>query len=80
MCIGPREYRLTIEPESAPINPSPWLTSEKEQVLKLRSYDTFGCPGITYDLGYSTDRALIKTVSTGAAEEMMRLLLEAAKP
>lgn len=46
---------------------------------KAWAYDTFGCPGITYELGYSTDRALIKTVSTGAAEEMMRLLLEAEK-
>ncbi|WP_395736880.1 DPP IV N-terminal domain-containing protein [Prosthecobacter sp.] len=48
---------------------------------KAWAYDTFGCPGITYELGYSTDRKLIKETTSGAAEEMMKLLLEeAAKP
>ena len=47
---------------------------------KAWAYETFGCAGITYELGYNTDRELIKKVSTGAAEEMMKLLLtEAAK-
>lgn len=42
---------------------------------KSWAYDTFGCPGITYELGYSTDRELIQKVCVGAAEEMMTLLL-----
>ena len=47
---------------------------------KSWAHDTFGCAGITYELGYNTDRELIRKVSTGAAEEMMKLLLtEAAK-
>ncbi|QUE49316.1 hypothetical protein KBB96_10575 [Luteolibacter ambystomatis] len=45
------------------------------------AYETFGTPAITYELGYSTDRKLIRTVCEGAAEEMMKLLLEdEAKP
>lgn len=43
---------------------------------KSWAYDTFGCPGITYELGYETERPLIRDVAAGAAEEMMRLLLE----
>ncbi len=47
---------------------------------KSWAYGTFGCAGITYELGYNTDRELIRKVSTGAAEEMMKLLLaEVAK-
>lgn len=45
---------------------------------KAWAYDTFGCPGITCELGYNTDRALIQKVSAGAAEEMMKLLLQEA--
>jgi|GEM_PF-1132624 len=45
---------------------------------KAWAYDTFGCPGITYELGYNTDRPLIQKVSAGAAEEMMKLLLAEA--
>lgn len=40
------------------------------------AYETFGTPAITYELGYSTDRKLIRSVCEGAAEEMMKLLLE----
>jgi dipeptidyl-peptidase-4 len=48
---------------------------------KAWAYDTFGCAAITYELGYNTDRGLIRQVSTGAAEEMMKVLLEeAGKP
>jgi cytosolic carboxypeptidase protein 6 len=42
---------------------------------KSWAYETFGCAGITYELGYNTDRDLIKKVSAAAAEEMMQLLL-----
>jgi dipeptidyl-peptidase-4 len=48
---------------------------------KAWALETFGCAGITYELGYSTDRKLIEQTTTGVAEEMMKLLLEeAAKP
>ncbi len=43
---------------------------------KAWAYEAFRCAGITYELGYSTDRDLIKKVSAGAAEEMMQLLLD----
>ena len=46
---------------------------------KVWGYKQFGCPAITYELGDETDRAQIKALTTVAAEEMMRLLLEAAK-
>jgi cytosolic carboxypeptidase protein 6 len=42
---------------------------------KAWAYETFGIPAITYELGYETDRALIRKVCSGAAEEMMRILL-----
>ena len=45
---------------------------------KAWAYDTFGCPGITCELGYNTDRLLIQKVSAGAAAEMMKLLLAEA--
>ena len=38
-------------------------------------YHALGIPSITYELGDNTDRELISTISRGAAEEMMRLLL-----
>ena len=45
------------------------------------AWTQLGCPGITYEFGYGTDRALIRKISAGAAEEMMKLLLaELAKP
>jgi len=46
---------------------------------KSWAYDTFHCASITYELGYNTDRELINQVSAGAAEEMMKLLLEAVE-
>ena len=45
---------------------------------KAWAHETFGCAGITYELGYNTDRPLIQKLSTGAAEEMMKLLLDEA--
>ena len=39
------------------------------------AWTKLGCPGITYEFSYSTDRALIRKISAGAAEEMMKLLL-----
>lgn len=41
------------------------------------AYKTLGIPAITYELGDNTDRALLQQISTGAAQEMMQLLLAA---
>lgn len=40
-------------------------------------YKTLGIPAITYELGDNTDRALLRQISAGAAQEMMTLLLAA---
>lgn len=40
-------------------------------------YKTLGVPAITYELGDNTDRAQLQQISTGAAQEMMMLLLAA---
>jgi cytosolic carboxypeptidase protein 6 len=50
---------------------SPHVTS------KAWGYERFGSPSITYEFGDNTDRDLIRRQSKIAAEEMMRLLLEA---
>lgn len=42
-------------------------------------YETFGVPSITYEVGYNTDRDLIRRQTTVTSDEMMRLLLEAVK-
>jgi hypothetical protein len=39
------------------------------------AHHSFGIPGITYEIGDHTDRALLKTVAAEAAREMMTLLL-----
>jgi predicted deacylase len=39
------------------------------------AYKTLGIPAITYELGDNTDRALLRQVSAGAAQEMMGVLL-----
>ncbi len=39
------------------------------------AHHTFGIPGITYEIGDNTDRALLKRVAANAAQEMMALLL-----
>jgi hypothetical protein len=41
------------------------------------AYKTLGIPAITYELGDNTDRALLRQISAGAAQEMMSLLLSA---
>jgi hypothetical protein len=42
------------------------------------AYEQFGVPAITYELGDDTPRPLIRQIVSGAAEEMMKLLLAAA--
>ena len=51
----------------------------EEYTSKIWGYKTFGIPDITYELGDNTDRAWIKQIATGAAEEMMKLLLAEVK-
>jgi hypothetical protein len=38
---------------------------------------TFGVPAVTYEIGDHTDRARLRLIATGAAEETMTLLLQA---
>ncbi len=40
------------------------------------AHRTLGIPAITYEIGDNTDRALLQQIATGAAEEMMTLLLD----
>jgi murein tripeptide amidase MpaA len=51
--------------------------SEPARLVTSQSwaYNTFGIPAITYELGDNTDRALLRQISAGAAQEMMTLLL-----
>lgn len=49
-------------------------------ISKAYTYDTFGAPGVTFELGDDTDRALIKTIGREAAIAMMQTLLESAGP
>lgn len=46
---------------------------------KAWGYEQFGAPAITYEFGDKTPRPLIRRIASGAAEEMARLLLAAAK-
>jgi hypothetical protein len=41
------------------------------------AYKSLGVPSITYEIGDNTDRALLRQISVGAAQEMMTLLLAA---
>jgi len=43
------------------------------------AYRTLGIPAITYEIGDNTDRALLQRIAAGAAQEMMKLLLELKK-
>jgi cytosolic carboxypeptidase protein 6 len=42
-------------------------------------HQRLGVPAITYEIGDNTDRALLQQIATGAAQEMMTLLLELKK-
>ena len=50
----------------------------KQATAKYWGYETFRVPSITYEVGDTTDRDLIRTVAHTAAEEMMRILLHDA--
>ena len=45
-------------------------------VSKNWFYQTFDTPAVTYEVGDESDRALIRRLSTVAAEAMMALLLD----
>lgn len=49
-------------------------------VSKAYAYDTFGIPGITFELGDETDRELIKRIGRESAIAMMMTMLEASYP
>lgn len=51
----------------------------KEWTFKRWAFETFGAPGITYELGSATPHASIDRTVTGAADEAMKLLLEHAR-
>jgi len=61
------DYRVNRSP-SEPVR----LTTSQSWI-----YKTLGVPAITYELGDNTDRALLRQISAGAAQEMMTLLLDA---
>jgi cytosolic carboxypeptidase protein 6 len=42
-------------------------------------HHTFGVPAITYELGDNSDRALLRQIAAGAAQEMMQLLIASKK-
>ena len=47
----------------------------KEWTFKRWAFETFGAPGITYELGSATPKASIERTVAGAAEEAMKLLV-----
>lgn len=49
-------------------------------VSKAYAYDTYGVPGITFEIGDETDRALIRRIGREAAIAMMQVLLETPVP
>lgn len=72
-----REWLKAIE-ERFPdykLHRSPSLDT-RALVSKGWAYKTFGAPAITYELGDHTKRPTLHRVTSGAAEEMMRLLVD----
>jgi predicted deacylase len=63
------EYKVNRDP-GEPVR----LTTSQSWV-----YKTLGVPAITYELGDNTDRALLRQISAGAAQEMMGLLVGRSK-
>lgn len=49
-------------------------------ISKAYAYDTYGAPGITFELGDETDRALIQRIGREAAIAMMVTMLETPIP
>ncbi|MFU7529621.1 M14 family zinc carboxypeptidase [Qipengyuania sp. ASV99] len=49
-------------------------------ISKAYAYDTYGVPGITFEIGDETDRALIRRIGREAAIAMMQVMLETPMP
>ncbi len=49
-------------------------------VSKAHVYDTYGIPGVTFELGDETDRELIRRIGEQAAIAMMETLLDSPEP
>ena len=49
--------------------------NENLPTSKTWAYKTFGCAGITYEFGYNTSFEKVRNIATGAAEEMMKILV-----
>ena len=49
--------------------------NENLPTSKTWSYKTFGCAGITYEFGYNTSFEKVRAIASGAAEEMMKILV-----
>lgn len=50
--------------------------NENLPTSKTWAYKTFGAAGITYEFGYGTSFDNVRKIATGAAEEMMKIMLE----
>lgn len=49
--------------------------NENLPTSKTWAYKTFGSAGITYEFGYNTSFEKVRNIATGAAEEMMKILV-----
>jgi len=49
--------------------------NENLPTSKTWAHKTFGCAGITYEFGYNTSFEKVRNIATGAAEEMMKILV-----
>ena len=54
--------------------------SADRPISKAHSYETYGVPAVTFELGDETDRQLIKTIGEQSAIAMMETLLATDKP
>jgi len=49
--------------------------NENLPTSKTWAYKTFGCSGITYEFSYNTSFEKVRAIASGAAEEMMKILV-----
>ncbi|NBR05738.1 MAG: peptidase M14 [Planctomycetes bacterium] len=49
--------------------------NENLPTSKTWAYKTFGCAGITYEFGYNTSFEKVRVIASGAAEEMIKILV-----
>jgi len=53
--------------------------NENLPTSKAWAFKSFGCAGITYEFGYSTPFEKVEEIASGAAEEMMKILINHLK-